>query len=97
MIWGRVRRRLKPETPVLVAADRMLRSTRQGDYGDPVGNWSDVAAGWSVILGAEVTAEKAALMMVWLKTVRASKRHDPDDLVDMAAYIAITQDCRNGS
>ena len=53
-------------------------------------NHQDIAKGWEVILNASVSAEKVALCMDWVKTVRllSGKQH-LDSVVDKVGY-AIT-------
>lgn len=61
-------------------------------YGDAVTQYGQVAQVWSGILGHEVTAHQAALMMVGLKLVRASTSPDHEDnLDDAAGYVRIAQ------
>lgn len=62
---------------------------RQAQYGPPVTNMENIARGWSVILGVEVTADQVALAMVWMKVVRELNEHKADNLVDIAGYAAV--------
>lgn len=89
-------RKPKPEAPLLLAADRMVNSTRQGSYGDPVANHERIARVWSEVLRHPVTAEQVALCMAAMKVVRAGGRTDRDDLVDGVCYLDIADRCRNG-
>lgn len=87
------RRKPRPKS-VLVAAHALLNGPRQKSYGDPEAKWAEVAKVWSVIFGVEITAEQASLAMAAMKIVRASRRHDFDDLADAAAYCEIAHRIR---
>lgn len=73
-------------------ATEALLAERQKHYGDPAENWANVAQVWSGIIGHEITAHQAALMMVGLKLVRANTSPDHlDNLDDAAGYVRIGQ------
>jgi len=79
---------------ILDEAKRLTTQDRNKDYGDPVATHAEIATGWEVILGTQVTARQVALCMGWLKTVRAC--HSPhlvDHYADGAAYLAIAGEC----
>lgn len=60
---------------------------RRNSYTHPLKNFTNIAKGWSVIFGVEVTPDKVALAMQWLKTVRSST--DPflqDNDIDGMGY-----------
>lgn len=59
---------------------------RNDSYDHPYANFSKIAAGWSVLVGVEISPRKVALMMVWLKCVRDSHKPKRDNLVDGAGY-----------
>lgn len=71
------------------AAD-LIGGQRAADYGDAAENFAHIAAGWSIILGADVTAHEVALCMDWLKTCRliGTPTHH-DSWVDKAGYTAL--------
>lgn len=55
-------------------------------YGHPRENFKNIAAGWSVILGTEVTPQQVALCNVWQKVAREVNKHDMDNLLDIIGY-----------
>jgi hypothetical protein len=70
------------------AAECVLRD-RNVAYGGPEDSFSKIAKGWSVIKGGEFTPVDVALMMAWLKIVRASGNPGHEDsFVDLAGYAA---------
>lgn len=71
------------------AADCVLRD-RNVTHGEPEDNLSDIAKGWTVIVGCDISATQVALMMVWLKTVRANENPAHwDSWIDIAGYASI--------
>jgi len=77
-------------TKILEDASRLISGDREAAYGAPAENFERVAAGWRVILGADVTPSQVALCLAWLKTARLvnTPTHE-DSFVDMAAYAAL--------
>lgn len=78
----------------LEAAAECIMKNRCDAYGPPEDSFRDIAVGWSVIAGTDITAAQAALMMTWLKTVRA--KDNPahmDNYVDGAGYFACAAEC----
>ncbi|MFJ5532461.1 DUF6378 domain-containing protein [Streptomyces sp. NPDC093261] len=77
----------KPLTVEQEAALLTRDGDRQRTYGHPREDYTRVAWMWSAILGAEVTAEQAALCMVAVKISRLC--HTPehrDSVVDLIGY-----------
>ena len=74
---------------ILKEADRIINGDRQEAYGPPEKNFNRIAAGWSVILGQDVSAEQVALCMAWLKIARLVNGPHEDSYVDAAAYMAL--------
>lgn len=75
---------------ILDEAKRLTMGDRRGTYGDPFEMHSKIAAGWSALLGVDVTAHQVAACMAWLKLCRAVQSPDHlDSAVDAAAYAAI--------
>jgi hypothetical protein len=71
------------EAAACVLKDRNVK------YGGPEDSFTKIGKGWSVIKGIEITASDVALMMAWLKIVRASGNPSHEDSwVDMAGYAA---------
>lgn len=75
-----------PET-ILAEANRIVNGQRRADYGGPFESFSDIAAGWSMVLGVEVTPEQVGLCMIQLKVARAKNGgFHRDSFVDIAGY-----------
>lgn len=77
---------------LMEAADLINPSGDRGrEYGPPETNFARIAAGWSVILGADVTAEQVSLCMAWLKIARIAGdgKASRDSYTDAAAYMAL--------
>jgi hypothetical protein len=70
------------------AADCVLRD-RNATHGEPESSFGKIAKGWSALKGVEITATDVALMLAWLKIVRAhdNPAHE-DSFVDLAGYAA---------
>lgn len=84
-------------TKVLEEASSLTTGDRLKSYGSPYQNHADIAAGWSVILGKQVTPAEVALCMAWLKIARTVKDpHLIDSYVDGAAYMAIAGELIDG-
>ena len=62
---------------------------RERDYGTPQENFRRIAAGWSVLLEKDVSAEQVALCMAWLKLARLVHGPHLDSYIDSAAYMAL--------
>ncbi len=78
-------------TAILTEACDLVNNSRAQEYGPPETNFAKIAAGWSVILGAGVTAEQVSLCMAWLKIARIAGdgQASRDSYVDAAAYMAL--------
>lgn len=77
-------------TKVIIEANDLITIDRAEDYGDASSNFLNISKGWSVIFGVEVSPEKVALAMDWLKTCRLV--HSPDHFdswVDKVGYSAL--------
>ena len=81
---------------ILLEADRLINGERRQDYGDVRKSFDDVATGWSLIIGAPVTATQVALCMTWLKTMREVNAHKRDNLVDLAGYVGLASQLVEG-
>ena len=77
-------------TEILAEASRLINGDRNRDYGEPVENFERIAAGWRVLLGADVAPHQVALCMAWLKMARLveTPTHE-DSYVDTAGYAAL--------
>lgn len=72
---------------ILSEADRIVNGQRREDYGGPFDSFSDIAAGWSMVLGVQVTPEQVGLCMIQLKVARAKNGgFHRDSFVDIAGY-----------
>ena len=76
---------------VLFEAEKLTSGEREQQYGHPYDNWEDIAVGWSTLVGAEITAETACLMMVWVKLCREVQKPQLDNLIDGAGYLRLVQ------
>ena len=76
-------------TKVLAEAIDLVNGDRARDYGTPAANFGRCAAGWSVILDHDVSAEQVALCMAFLKIARLVNGPHDDSYVDAAAYMAL--------
>ena len=75
-------------TPEDVAgyAARLVSEDRSDQYGHPLDNLDRAARIWSVILGADVTAEQVALCMIGMKIARQVHKSKPDTVIDVIGY-----------
>lgn len=85
-------------TAILAEASDLVNNSRAQEYGPPETNFAKIAAGWSVILGAGVTAEQVSLCMAWLKIARIAGdgQASRDSYVDAAAYMALAAEVSDG-
>jgi len=75
---------------ILDEAKTIINGDRHDDYGDAAVNFDRIAAGWSVILGTDVTPVHVALCMDWVKTARLIQSPDHlDSWKDKAGYSAL--------
>lgn len=78
---------------ILQEAQRLVHGDRQADYGHPLDNFSDIARGWEVLIGAPVSAEVAVQCMIWLKLCREKHRPKRDNRTDGAGYFEVLDMC----
>lgn len=74
------------EKSILQEAEEIVNGDRKESYGDAKTSFDNIASGWSVIAGKEITGHQVALMMAWLKIVRENNQHKKDNLLDLAGY-----------
>ncbi len=81
---------------ILQEAHALIYGDREEAYGDPSKNTRNIAAFWSVYLGAKhgvqvtLDSEDVCQMMILLKTARlANNPQHRDSLVDQAGYAAL--------
>ena len=76
---------LTPEDIASYAA-QLVSEDRQDEYGHPLDNLDRAAKIWSVILGADVTAEQVSLCMIGMKIARQVHKPKADTVVDIIGY-----------
>jgi hypothetical protein len=75
---------------ILDAASDLINGDRAVAYGDALEMHRRIAAGWSEIVGVNVTPAQAALCMAWVKISRLVETPDHlDSFVDLVAYGAL--------
>lgn len=80
---------------VLKTAGDLIDGDRARDYGDALVMHTRIAAGWSQILGVDVTPNEVGLCMAWLKLSRIVESPDHEDsYIDAVAYVALAAEMR---
>ena len=74
------------EKSILQEAEEIVNGDRKESYGDAKTSFDNIASGWSVIAGKEITGHQVALMMAWLKIVRENNSHKKDNLTGLIGY-----------
>ena len=74
----------------LAEAEKCICSDRNGQYGEPEDNFSDIAKLWSAYLDTDMGAEDVAIMMCFFKIERlkGSCYKSKDSWVDLIGYAA---------
>ncbi len=77
----------------LKEADKLVHGSRQKDYDHPKHNFKRIADLWNGYMSALgyypiFTVKDIPRMMVLLKMAREIHKHKPDNLIDMAGYVA---------
>lgn len=85
-----------PPANILEEAAALIYGDREADYGSVTENFGNIAKGWSVLAGTEITPEQVGLMMVWLKISRQVNKPKHDNLVDAAGYIGCIDKIQKG-
>lgn len=76
---------------ILQEAEEIVNGERAQPYGPALTSFSNIAKGWSVITGTEITPQQVGLMMMWLKICRENNKHQRDNLTDVAGYAHLVQ------
>ena len=76
---------------ILQEAEEIVNGERAQAYGPALPSFSNIAKGWSVITGTEITPQQVGLMMMWLKICRENNKHQRDNLVDISGYAHLVQ------
>tara|TARA_R100001369_G_C3225270_1_gene150935 strand:- start:77 stop:397 length:321 start_codon:yes stop_codon:yes gene_type:complete len=75
---------------LLDKAKELVTGDRDKEYGDAFTNFNDIAQGWGLILGKQITREDIALCMIWVKMARLSKTPShQDSWIDIAGYAGL--------
>lgn len=79
--------------PLLQKANELINGDRQGDYGDKLSNFTQIAKGFDTVLSRKlapnqsISALDVALLMMQVKIVRLAHKPDHyDSLLDIAGY-----------
>ena len=87
---------------ILMKAVDLVSNSRQESHGDTFKNHSQIAEFWNIYLDdklkpmASITADEAAMMMGLVKVSRSQAgKHNIDDYVDGAAYMAIAGELKS--
>ncbi len=83
---------------ILKKAQQIVEGPRRKSYGDPKKNMSRVASLWTAYLSgrSEIRPQDVAMMMVLFKVSREANAPNYDNLVDIAGYTAIAEECLYG-
>lgn len=68
-----------------------ITEVRQGEYGEPIQHFRNVANAWEAILHTKITSEQVILCMIALKVLREANLHKHDNLVDIAGYARLLE------
>ena len=82
---------------ILKTAEALIAGERAKAHGDACRSFEKLAAVWSAMTGATITAAQACIMLAQLKQVRAwgSPGHE-DSWVDAAGYAALGGEIAGG-
>lgn len=80
----------KPES-INAEADRIINGQRREDYGPANKSFKDIAKGWEVIFGCEVTPHQVVQAMIWLKVCRAMNGYQRDSYTDICGYAGLAE------
>lgn len=71
---------------------------REDQYGNPENSFELIGKMWALALNLPepISPERTAIMLALFKLARELHKHQHDNLVDCAAYIALCAECANG-
>lgn len=78
---------------LLSEARAVIGGPRRVSYGNARESFERIAVYWGAYLGHEVTAHDVAMLMVLFKASREANKHARDNLVDIAGYAALAEEC----
>lgn len=82
---------MKSPLSVLQEAEALINGDREQDYGSVTTNFANIAKGWSVIFGCDVTPKQVGLAMTWLKMARETNKAKRDNIVDACGYLGLIE------
>lgn len=80
---------------ILAAAARLTAADRHEEYGNAQWEFEKVATCWSWVFNTPVRPEDVPLAMAFLKLVRETHKHKPDNLIDGCGYLHIRDQMLN--
>lgn len=82
---------------ILKAAEQIVCTDREKQYGSPENNFAMIARLWSVTTGYQFDAHMVAVMMTQLKIARIiSGQRKDDNYIDLAGYAACAAELAEG-
>lgn len=84
-----------PSVAILTQAQDIITGDRRKAYGPAKESFICIADYWSRYLGHSVTSRDVAIMMVLFKVAREANSHKTDNLVDIAGYAALAEECED--
>lgn len=78
-------------------ADRIINGQRREDYGPADESFKNIATGWGVIFGTDVSPHQVVLAMTWLKCCRALNGYQRDSFVDICGYAGLAEVLHNAA
>jgi hypothetical protein len=81
---------------ILSQAASLINGDRRTQYGDPCHNYSRLGRIWGGLLGIpDIPAETVLIMMAAMKLSREAAKHNLDNLIDAAGYVALVGRVKN--
>lgn len=86
-------KQLSPSCELLNEARDTIGGDRRDCYGPAEESFQRIAQSWSWYIGHDISAHDVAMMMVLFKVSREKNAHKHDNLVDIAGYAALAEEC----